>query len=341
MPPDLGKPSLEALAFGKPSFEEWIGDVGPFLRLRRELSDDLLPSLPPLPWILVENVSSFPVCLMPTVTCGRYMREWQCMPNKLLEPGETYKLTRFSLDEEGDRMDCYASHLPHLVCEGISRRVDPTRIRLMCQPAARDSEGWYAMSGKDGIGRPEVWVVYIDAVPVVEQGFPLVMHAFLEHRLVQTCTFLDDRRPATRIFVRLDDIRFCQDSCGQTFRDGRELKSTVEELKNGQLTVAKLGIRVVALGSVHFAMDNRRLKCVKLAFSPTESIPVLLVDLSDPVIKEEWESKFTAGKRISTHEEARRLDLGPKGPNTDSGKGKGKQTGGGKGRPRKKRGRGR
>lgn len=82
----------------------------------------------------------------------------------------------------------------------------------------------------------------------------------------------------------------------------------MKELKQGEVTVAELGIRVVALGSVYFALDNRRLKCAKLAFPPAENVLVLLADLDDPATKKEWDSKFTVGKRIPTHQEAKHID---------------------------------
>ena len=201
------------------------------------------------------------------------------------------------------------SRLPHLACPGVSKRIDPLEITLLCQPTTRDSEGWLSMNAEHGVGRPEVWIVYID------QGA-------LQYMLTQTCTFLDHRRPATRITLPLQEIRFCQDSCGKTFRNGKSLQSTMKELKRGSLTIADLGIRVVAFESIYFALDNRRLKCAKEVFPPSTSIPVLLVDLNDPSIKQEWASKFTAGVRISTHEEARQTDPGP----TDA-LGKGKQRG--------------
>lgn len=311
--------SLKDLGLGRPQFEEQIGDVGPFLQLYREG-----------PWIIVENISSFALGILPQVRRGRFLRGDEEGLSQVLEPGETYQL-RFSTDEEHYRMG-YESHLPHFVCDGISKRVDPTEIQLICQPAARDSDGWYFMSGKDGVGRPEVWLVYIDFAGGADTKNGCC-DCYVKHQLIQTCTFLDTRRPARRVDLPLQEIRFCQDSCGQEFRDGRSLKSTVQQLKQGQVTVAELGIRVVALESVHFALDNRRLKCVKSAFPPSQSIPVLLVDLREPRIKEEWDSKFTAGKRIPTHEEARQMDLAPQN-SKGKGKGKGKK---GRGKPRGKR----
>eukprot|EP00415_Alexandrium_ostenfeldii_P000822 UN0822 len=232
--------------------------------------------------------------LMPNVAGGRFLnKDNEEMPSLILEPGEVDKLARLSTDAEHYRMECYESGLPHFVCDGISKRVDPTSIVLCCQPAARDSEGWYAMSAKDGISRPEAWEVSIACSVKCE--------------ILQTCAFSDGRRPLRRVNLLLGEVRHCQDSCGQTFRDGRTLESTVKELKQGKTTVTRLGIRVVAFGSTYFALDNRRLKCVKLAFPPTETVPLLLADLDDPATKKEWGSKFTVGKQIPTHE-ARRAD---------------------------------
>jgi len=208
--------SLKDLGLGRPQFEEQIGDVGPFLQLYREG-----------PWIIVENISSFALGILPQVRRGRFLRGDEEGLSQVLEPGETYQL-RFSTDEEHYRMG-YESHLPHFVCDGISKRVDPTQIRLICQPAARDSDGWYFMSGKDGVGRPEVWLVYIDFASVADTIG--CYGCYVKHQLIQTCTFLDTRRPARRVDLPLQEIRFCQDSCGQEFRDGRSLQSTVQQLK--------------------------------------------------------------------------------------------------------------
>lgn len=296
------------------NFEKAIGNVDPFLRLRRETSADVPRAMcesfgadafgPLACFVIVENIADFPVVITPRVyglfigECGEQAATF------ILEPGEFRKLTRFSTDEVRYRMDCYSSGLPHLPCDGISNRVDPRAIFLACRPAARDSEGWHSMTSRDGVRRPEVWSVYID---FVDEG--ATCNCYLKYELMETFEFLDERRPLKRVNIPLEDIRYCQDSCGTTFRDGRLLESTVKELQKGETTTAWLGIRVVNFGGVHFALDNRRLKCTKLAFPPTthphHTVAVLLADLSDPLIKQEWDAKFTAGKRISTHDEAR------------------------------------
>ena len=294
---------------------ERIGDVGPFLQLHRQGS-----------WVVVENIASFPVGILPIITAGRFMRGEEEIPPEVLEPAETHRLAWISTGQEGYRMECYESRLPHLACPGTSKRIDPLTIKLICQPVTRDSEGWLFMHAEHGVGRPEMWIVYIDALETADQLSGYSMYScYLKYKLTQTCTFLDHRRPAPRIFLPLQEIRFCQDSCGKTFRNGKSLEFTMKELRKGVVTIADLGIRVVAFESVYFALDNRRLKCVKAVFPPCEPVSVLLADLSDPSIKEEWGCKFTAGLRISTHEEARQMDPGPR-----DAKGKGKQRGRGK-----------
>ena len=296
--------------------------VGPFLSLRHEKSKsgrraryDVVDVLVDTRdgydevYVLVENIASFPVALMPKVVGGRFMKEAEDMPNLILEPGEVHKLTRLSTDQEHYRMDCYESGMPHFVCNGISKRVDPTDILLRCQPAARDSEGWYSMAAKDGVPISELWKVDIKTStwPYIHQDIDQVVD-YLKYELMHTCVFLDGCRPLKRVNIPLEDIRYCQDSCGQTFRDGKSLESTVKQLRRGEITVATLGVRVVEFGSTYFALDNRRLRCAKLAFPPAQSVPVLLADLSVPSIKKEWDLKFTAGKRILMHEDARRVD---------------------------------
>lgn len=295
-----------SLSSPKPQFERRLGQVGPFLQLRRERLKLPFygPNAPALIYVMVENIADFPVTLMPTAK-GRFMDAGgEEMPSTMLEPGEVHKLTRLSTDEERYRMDCYATGLPHFPCNGISKRVDPTTIVLACQPAARDLEGWYAMAASDGVVRPEAWVISIDCVEQMN-----TISVSLKYELMQTCEFSDERRPMKRVSIPLADIRYCQDSCGQTFRDGRTLESTVQELKQGETTTAELGIRIVDFGGVYFALDNRRLKCAKLAFPqkshPDKLIAALLADLGNPVVKQEWELKFTAGRSILPHREGR------------------------------------
>ncbi|CAK0790579.1 unnamed protein product [Prorocentrum cordatum] len=284
----------------RPQFQKQIGDTAPFLRLRREKSKlyDLHEAL----FVVVENISDFPVLVMPRVCRGRFMKGEEDMVSQLLFPGQTYQLTRLSTDKEHYRMDCYASGLPHFPCNGVSKRVDPTCIAIVCQPAFRDSNDWEPMGSERGLSHPEGWVVYIDHLE----------DCYVKFELMRTCKYVDDRRPLKMINTSLDGIRYCQDSCGTTFRDGRSLKATVKELKDGTITVADLGIRVVEFGSIYFALDNRRLRCAKQAFPsgthPKHSVAVLLADLRDPRISKEWEAKFTAGTRIATHEEVRKKD---------------------------------
>lgn len=91
--PDFAAPSgfqspPRTLGLARPSFEPRIGDVG------REV-----------PWIVAENVASFPVALMPWAA-GRFMRGPEEASSAVLEPGETFKVARFSVDAEHYRMDC-------------------------------------------------------------------------------------------------------------------------------------------------------------------------------------------------------------------------------------------
>lgn len=77
------------------------------------------------------------------------------------------------------------------------------------------------MDDKDGVGRPEVWVVYIDGEITerrTENGDPVEeLHYFVKHELVQTCTFLGDRRPATRVSYLWKRSAFAKTAVRGTF----------------------------------------------------------------------------------------------------------------------------
>eukprot|EP00927_Polykrikos_kofoidii_P084788 TRINITY_DN9036_c0_g3_i1.p1 TRINITY_DN9036_c0_g3~~TRINITY_DN9036_c0_g3_i1.p1 ORF type:complete len:419 (-),score=40.44 TRINITY_DN9036_c0_g3_i1:190-1446(-) len=307
-----GPPDVVGIPFGGISNDHYrklnlqtfdIDDMGPFLRLyRKALPVPRDPEREAIS-VMVENIVDFPVVLTSVVYGFLMPKEGERTESCLLDPGEVYKLAYLSTHEHRDRMACYETDMPFLRIEGISLRVDPTKITLFCGPVERTSEGWCSMAG---VSRSECWAVYIEYVPEAKY--------YIRIALACTCVYSDERRPMKRLELKLQDIRFCQDSCSPTFRDGRSLKSTVDQLTNGDVTVAWLGIRVVDFGGLFFALDNRRLRCAKMAFPqrkyPDHSVPVFLACLSDSHIRKEWEAKFTVGQRISWHDEVKQANAG-------------------------------
>lgn len=104
--------------------------------------------------------------------------------------------------------------------------------------------------------------------------------------------------------LRLHDIRFCQGTISPTFRNGRSILNTIEMLKSGELQVKDLQkIRVVELEcGFWFSLDNRRLHCLKTAFPASafgdKMLDVLVLQLSDPDVLEEFRWKFSCGKKV-------------------------------------------
>eukprot|EP00928_Gymnodinium_smaydae_P064518 TRINITY_DN4781_c0_g2_i1.p1 TRINITY_DN4781_c0_g2~~TRINITY_DN4781_c0_g2_i1.p1 ORF type:complete len:1099 (+),score=169.66 TRINITY_DN4781_c0_g2_i1:31-3297(+) len=108
------------------------------------------------------------------------------------------------------------------------------------------------------------------------------------------------QRPGPRC-VLLREIRFSQDSISATFRDGRCVKRTTEDLKVGRVLPADLGdIRVVEVFELVWTLDNRRVRCMKDAFARDrqKTINVKVETLADAKILDEFRRKFTTGKQI-------------------------------------------
>eukprot|EP00444_Apocalathium_aciculiferum_P053106 CAMPEP_0183520784 /NCGR_PEP_ID=MMETSP0371-20130417/17187_1 /TAXON_ID=268820 /ORGANISM="Peridinium aciculiferum, Strain PAER-2" /LENGTH=351 /DNA_ID=CAMNT_0025719211 /DNA_START=89 /DNA_END=1145 /DNA_ORIENTATION=+ len=166
------------------------------------------------------------------------------------------------------------------------------------------------MGPEHGVTTAEVWLAFVHTKivrkPVHQEPYRQVCF-FVEIEQISSCSFSDSRRPMPRLTLPLHKIRHCQDSCSKVFQNGMPLETTVRALREGKTTVAKLGIRVVNLGGVYFALNNRRLHCVKSAFPqsihPNLEVPVLRVSLSNPDIEKEWTTKFTVGQRIPWHED--------------------------------------
>ena len=84
------------------------------------------------------------------------------------------------------------------------------------------------------------------------------------------------------------DIRFSQDSSGSTFRCGRSLNLTVQQLKEGSIS-ADLNIPIINVfewNGKWFTADNRRLWCFQQA--KLREVPV------NPIsFRNVWASKLT------------------------------------------------
>lgn len=154
-------PASTGLSLGlhRPAFEKLTGNIQPRLNLRIDRKTYSV-GYPEMIWALVENISELPVVIVPAVFGGRsLLGRNQRMPLVTLEPGEIHKLTRLSVDDECYRLECYASGLPHLPCNGISQKVDPTSIVLACYPTTCDVDYSIFTRNKE---RPETWIIYID-----------------------------------------------------------------------------------------------------------------------------------------------------------------------------------
>jgi len=103
--------------------------------------------------------------------------------------------------------------------------------------------------------------------------------------------------------LELHVIRFTQSSISGTFRDGRRVEDTVQQLRSGALQVQDLPrIRVVEFLGMFWTLDNRRLHCIQQAFPKRSHAGKLIsVDsqsLSDQKVKDEFFRKFTTGTTV-------------------------------------------
>ena len=181
-------PAGTSLNLYRSQLRKWTEYIEPHLNLRSDKFRYKI-GLPCMTWALVENISKFPVIIVPTVFGGRSLTERnKRMPLVTLGPGEVHKLTRLSVDDESYRMRCYESGLPHLPCSGISQKVDPTSIVLACYPAKSDFDQDNALTCKNSHPRPETWIIYIDHV---DDG--KVSKFYLRYEIVKTSARAHER----------------------------------------------------------------------------------------------------------------------------------------------------
>eukprot|EP00401_Gymnodinium_catenatum_P072655 CAMPEP_0117458124 /NCGR_PEP_ID=MMETSP0784-20121206/766_1 /TAXON_ID=39447 /ORGANISM="" /LENGTH=1084 /DNA_ID=CAMNT_0005251627 /DNA_START=143 /DNA_END=3395 /DNA_ORIENTATION=- len=107
--------------------------------------------------------------------------------------------------------------------------------------------------------------------------------------------------------ISLHKLKYSQNSIKATFRDGKSVEKTIQDLRQGKLRPADLPrIRVVELPKLGqiWSLDNRRLRCLKAAFAGSRNmtIDVEVVPLSDPAVLAEFRRKWTAGEQIQVRD---------------------------------------
>lgn len=91
--------------------------------------------------------------------------------------------------------------------------------------------------------------------------------------------------------VNPSQIRFTQDTVSPNFSDGGTLNEAIQYLRAGKELVTKYPtIRVVKYNGNYYSLDNRRLTVFKAA--QVNEIPVQLLDLNDPAVRNEFLKKF-------------------------------------------------
>jgi filamentous hemagglutinin len=81
------------------------------------------------------------------------------------------------------------------------------------------------------------------------------------------------------------NIRFAQDSVSNTFKDGKTLQATIDDLRSGKISPDDLPpIRVFEKVGKIYSLDNRRLLAVSEAGVPIKVVPATPAE----VAKEGW-----------------------------------------------------
>ncbi|CAE8639510.1 unnamed protein product [Polarella glacialis] len=243
--------------------------------------------------VFMKNISPFRVIVGGGHAGGLLVREGQSsLDSYLLDPGEITMLACFATK---DPSPYDPGEIPHLRCHGFSRKDLASWIAPMCVPAV----GRKVMV--EGLLQAEMWRIHLEEdhpTTTSQSPFPM-QNLYLKISRLRCARFADARRPLPLVQVPFQQIHSSQEFSGNCFRDGTPLAKTVKALQEEDVAVADLAIRVLDVGGVFFALDNRRLKCVRLAFPekkhPTLILLVLLADLADPAVKEEWSTKFNAG----------------------------------------------
>lgn len=124
---------------------------------------------------------------------------------------------------------------------------------------------------------------------------------FMADSLVDPFSSLSLQRAATSstatnnintMTLRVQDITFTQYAISEHFRDGRSLSDLVRQLAAGEISPQVVPpIRVVKYRNRWVTLDNRRLRVFKDAL--LKEIPVIVCDLSDPKVNQEFKEKKT------------------------------------------------
>lgn len=103
----------------------------------------------------------------------------------------------------------------------------------------------------------------------------------------------------------LKKIKFTQDSVSKEFQDGRTLVQTMQEIRRGIIAFPPIRVVKSLEANAYFSLDNRRLKCLKEAYTG-QLVEVQLVSLEDPEIRREFQRKMTTGGNARVRYHSRR-----------------------------------
>lgn len=103
------------------------------------------------------------------------------------------------------------------------------------------------------------------------------------------------RGDSRRARLLVNEIKYTQSSVGARFQDGRPLRETIRQIRQGKEGFPN--IRVVESENEYYSLDNRRLHCLKEAYGrkPYQEVSVIIESLDDPKIQREFEGKRTPG----------------------------------------------